>query len=515
MFEVREKRDFDGDAFDEPTTETPFEDWQLVVVSNRQPYRHSRSDEGSTSVDKPTGGLTASLDPMMQRIGGTWVAWGDGDADREHVDEHQRVAVPPEDPSYKLRRVWLSDDQVDRYYYGFSNSVLWPLCHCSLATIRSQHSYWEQYRRTNEQFADVVSSEATDQSIVWLQDYHFGLAPSYIREQLGSTPVLMHFWHIPWPSRDIFSACPHSTELLEGLLANDVLAFHVGRYCQNFLESVDAEFEDASINWRTGTVSHRGGQTRVKSMPMGVPFEEIGGEAKTYGNSEFAALKRSYDIDADTKLAVGVDRLDYSKGIPERLRALETFWERYPEWQGSMTHVINCTESRSQIPAYQRVQDRVSDSISRVNERFGTDDWQPIVKVTEYLSPRELYGLYRHSDLCLVTPICDGLNLIAQEYAAAQVDGDGVLLLSEQAGVHDLLGDSAVSVSPYDPGQIADRIEEALTMSRPTRRSRMKQMRETVEENDLETWIGKNATVALQELSKRKISSPSPDPRSI
>jgi trehalose 6-phosphate synthase len=504
MNDRREDRAFAVD--DSPRDpEVAFDEWQLLVVSNRQPYRHTRSADGESSVDRPTGGLTASLDPMMQHVGGTWVAWGDGDADAAHVDDDQRVAVPPEDPSYTLRRVWLSDEQVEGHYYGFSNRVLWPLCHSSLATIRSKHSYWEQYRRTNEQFAEVVSDEATDQSIIWIQDYHFGLAPSYIRERLGAAPLLMHFWHIPWPPRDLFRACPHGRELLQGLLANDVLCFHAGRYCRNFLGAVDAELDDATINWHTGTVSYRGSRTRVKAIPMGVPFEKVERVAKTFGNEEFAALKRSYGIDDDTTVAVGVDRLDYSKGIPERLHALEVFLERYPERRGSVTHLLAGTESRSRIPAYQRLQDRVSDGIDRVNERFGTDDWQPVVEITEYLSQRELYGLYRHADVCLVTPICDGLNLIAQEYAAAQVATDGVLVLSEQAGVHDLLGDAAVSVPPYDPGEIADRLEEALTMSRPERRGRMSRMRRTVGENDLETWIGKNATVALETVDEREL----------
>jgi len=509
MYDIRQPQDFAVNRFRDRDTDTPFEDQQLVVVSNRQPYRHRTSDDGGVLVDRPTGGLTAGLDPMMQRIGDTWVAWGDGDADRAHVDDRDRVAVPPEDPSYTLRRVWLSEEQIEQYYFGFSNQVLWPLCHSALATTRSQESYWQQYKRTNEQFAAVVSEEADERSIIWLQDYHFGVAASYLREKLGRSPLLMHFWHIPWPSREVFRACPHGRELLEGLLANDMIGFHVGRYCHNFLECVDDTFPTASINWRTGTVSHRGRSTRVRSIPIGVPFDDIGREARSYSSEEFADFKRSYGIDQETNVAIGVDRLDYSKGIPERLQALELFWENNPEWRGSMTHLLNASESRSEIPAYQRVQDRVDESITRINERFGTDSWQPVVEVTGYLSQRELYGLYRHSDLCLVTPICDGLNLVALEYIASQVDEDGVLVLSTQAGVHDLLGESAISVSPCDPGQIADRIEHALTMARPARQSRMAALRDQVSENDLQTWFRKHGTMALMELADREISSTS------
>lgn len=487
--------------------DSPFENRQLIVVSNRQPYRHTRAEDGTTSVDRPTGGLTASLDPTMQHLGGTWVAWGDGEADRAVVDESQCVSVPPEDPSYEIRRVWLSDEQIQDYYYGFSNRVLWPLCHSSLATVRSRESYWEQYRQTNEQFAAVVCEEAADDAVIWLQDYHFGLAARSIREELGSRSLLMQFWHIPWPAEGVFDACPHGRDLLEGLLANDLLAFHVGRYCHNFLECVDAEFDDASINWRTGTVTYDGSRTRIKSIPMGVPFERIERKAEGVTTSEYAEFKRTHGIDDDTAVAVGVDRLDYSKGVPERLRALESFWEQNPEWRGSVTHVLNCSESRSEIQAYQRLQRRVREAIDRVNERFGTDDWQPVVEIEEHLSPRELYGLYRYADVALVTPICDGLNLVAAEYAAAQVDNDGVLVLSDQSGVHDVLGDSALSVSPYDPGQIAERFERALTMPRAERTSRMNTIRESVVENDLETWIRKNASVVGRTVSGREVSS--------
>lgn len=509
MYEPRDRHTYDVRGFSGDEQESPFTNRQLVVVSNRQPYRHTWAEDGTTAVDRPTGGLTASLDPTMQHIGGTWVAWGDGDADREVVDGNSCVSVPPEDPSYTIRRVWLSDEQIGDYYYGFSNRVLWPLCHSSLATIRAKESYWEQYQQTNEQFARVVSEEAADDAVIWLQDYHFGLAARRIREELGSSPLLMQFWHIPWPATGLFDACPHGRDLLDGLLANDMLGFHVGQYCHKFLECVDHEFDDTSINWRTGTVSYRGSTTRVRAIPMGVPVNQIQEKASDFTTSEYDEFKSVRDIDADTKIAVGVDRLDYSKGIPERLHALELFWEHHPEWQGSMTHVLNLSESRSEIPAYQRLQQRVSDGIARINDRFGTDDWQPVMEIEEHLSQRELYGLYRYADVGLVTPVCDGLNLVAAEYAAAQIDTDGVLVLSDQSGVHDVVGESAVSISPYNPGQIAEQFERALTMGEPEKTSRMKEIRQSVAENDLEAWIQKNAAVAGKTISEREVSSTS------
>lgn len=476
---------------------------ELIVVSNRQPYRHDRAD-GELSIGRPTGGLTASLDPVMQRIGGTWIAWGDGDVDRKHVDDAGQVAVPPEDPSYTLRRAWLSDEQVEEYYYGFSNRVLWPLCHSSLSTIRSKQSYWEQYRETNEQFADIVCEEADNQSVIWLQDYHLALAPNRIRSQLGEEPVLMQFWHIPWPSWDVYRGCPHGSELLRGLLGNDMVGFHTDRFCHNFLECVESALPDATVNWRQGNISFQGRKIRVRTIPIGAPFDDIQEEAASY--DQFEQFKDSYGISDDTKIAVSVERTDYSKGIPERLNAFELLWERNPRWRGQVTHVMNCSESRSEIAAYNEVQQRVKNRVEEINEQFGTDDWQPIVEVNEYLSQQELYGIYRESDLCLVSPIRDGMNLITHEYSAAQVDSDGVLVLSTQAGAHDLMGDAAISVSPHDPGQFADRLQKALTMPPQKRRSRMDQLQQIANNNNLQSWIGKHDAVARQVASERERS---------
>ena len=468
--------------------ETLFGDRQLVVVSNRQPYTFEDSG-GEITVNRPVGGLTAGIDPLMQRTSGTWIAWGEGDADEEVVDDADQVDVPPEDPQYTLRCLWLSDEQVEGYYYGFSNQVLWPICHSALGTVRAEQSFWEQYKRTNEQFAGGVVDEVGRQPVVWFHDYHLALAPRMVRQRLGSEPLLVQFWHIPWPEWDVFRACPHGEEIVRGLLGNDMLGFHVDRYGQNFLESVDAMLPEATIDWQSWDVSHSGGHTHVEAVPMGVPLQEVQVKAATYREREFRSFKRSCGIDADTRVAVGVDRLDYSKGIPERLRALERLWERSPEWRGSLTYVQNGSESRSEIPAYSRLQDEVEGAVDRINDRFGTADWQPIVRVDEYLNERELYGLYRHADLALVSSVRDGMNLVAAEYAAAQIEGDGVLVLSTQTGAHDLFGEFAVSVSPFAPEQFATQIESALRMPKVERQSRMQRIRRTVAANDLWSWL--------------------------
>lgn len=475
----------------------PFGERDLVVVSNRQPYSHADSGDG-LEVDRPTGGLTAGLDPVMQATGGTWIAWGDGDADRRVVDGTDRVSVPPDDPSYVLRRVWLSDDQVEDYYYGFSNRVLWPVCHGTLGTVNAGADHWAAYERTNRQFANIVASEASDRSTVWFHDYHLALAPAMARRTLGGGPTFMQFWHVPWPGWDTFRACPHREALLRGLLANDVLGVHVPRYRYNFFECVDACLDDATVDHDRAEVTYRGSVTRVVASPMGVPYDDIRRQAANVTESDLADFRREYDISSDTALAVGVDRLDYTKGIVERIRGLERFWERNPAWRESLTFVQNGSESRSRIDAYARTQEVVADAVERVNDRFGTDDWQPIVFFTDTLEEERLYGLYRHADVALVTPIRDGLNLVAMEYVAAQVDGDGALLLSDQSGAHDLLGEFAYSISPFDAPGIADQLAAALTAPAAERTARMKRLRQSVAGVDLRTWLQQHADLTAR-----------------
>ena len=497
MYDKERQADADVTRQSDSESGQLFDDKQLLVVSNRQPYQHEKqTDSDEVSISRPVGGLTASLDPMMQETGGTWIAWGDSSGDRSVVDDSSCVDVPPEEPQYTLRRVWLSDSQVQSYYYGFSNQVLWPLCHSGLSTVHSEQSYWQQYYQTNQQFADAVATEADDEAVIWLHDYHLALASWFVRRRLGGKPTIMQFWHIPWPAWDVFRACPHAEELLRGLLGNDVLGFHVDRYARHFLQCVDAALDDATVNWRSNEVFYRGSPTRAKAIPMGVPFEKINRKATSYSRRDFSAFRESYGIDAGTRVAVGVDRLDYTKGIPERLRALEHLWEQYPEWRGSLTYVQKGTGSRTEIQAYQRIQTAIDREVERINERFGTDDWQPIERIAERLSQEELYGLYRHSDIGIVSPIRDGFNLVAEEYAAAQTDSDGVLVLSTQAGVHDMLEESVVSVSPFDVELFAERLDDALRMSPTERQSRMQRIRETVAANDLQTWLQKNAAAA-------------------
>jgi trehalose 6-phosphate synthase len=455
------------------------------VVSNREPYRHEYAGS-DVEVDRPTGGLTAGLDPVMQRLGGTWTAWGDGDADFAVSDDGNTVEVPPEDPSYTLQRVPLSDEEVAGYYEGYANRTLWPLCHTATGNVEFDADYWEHYRDVNRKFAAVAAAKTDDDSTVWFQDYHFGLAPRYLRSETDA--LLMQFWHIPWPAADVFRIAPNAEALLDGLLANDLVGFHLPRYCANFMESVEELLDEAVVDWAENRILYGDRPTRVESMPMEVDTDRIAEQADAAPDAG-ERFRREYGIDPDRPLVLGVDRLDYTKGIPERLAALEHLWETRPELRGAFTYVQKGEESREGIPAYRELQSTVDRRVEAINDRFGTDDWQPVVMTTEFLDCETLYGLYRDATAALVTPVRDGMNLVAKEYVAAQDDGDAALVLSRFAGASAELEGGALLVNPYDTPGCADAIEAAVRMDDDERRRRTRHLRERVTDDDVREWI--------------------------
>ncbi|WP_227355631.1 alpha,alpha-trehalose-phosphate synthase (UDP-forming) [Haladaptatus salinisoli] len=466
------------------TVSTLLEDRELVVVSNRQPYSHEY-DGNDIAVQRPAGGLTSALDPIVQSAGGTWVAWASGDADDEVTDERGRVGVPPESPAYDLRRVGLSDEQVDGYYYGYSNQVLWPICHVDPAKMNTDPDFWKQYRSANRAFADAVVEETDDESLVWFQDYHLALAPRMVREERDA--FCMQFWHIPWPSWDAFQTCPQYEELLDGLLANDLLGFHTHRYCQNFLDCA-AMIPDTMVDRATRSVVYDGRRTFVRSFPLGIDADRRRELADSEDATAFwREFRERHDL--GETLAVGVERLDYTKGIPERLAALEEFWETRPEWRERFTYVQKASESRSRIPEYRELQAEVEAEIERLNDRFGTDEWTPVVYLNEFLPPEGLAALYREADLAIVSPLRDGMNLVVKEFVASQVDDPGVLVLSELAGANEELGDEAVSVHPRDTPGFADAIERALSLPESERARRVRDLEREVRSNDVYAWM--------------------------
>ncbi|KZN24683.1 trehalose-6-phosphate synthase [Haladaptatus sp. R4] len=481
-------------------------DQKLVVASNRQPYSHERED-GDIVVNRPAGGLTSALDPMMQSAGGTWVAWGSGDADFDVADADGRVSVPPESPAYEIRRVPLSDEQVEGYYYGYSNQVLWPICHIDPEKMNAEEGFWNHYQQANRAFADAIIDETDTDSVIWFQDYHLGLAPRHVREERPDT-FCMQFWHITWPSWDVFQTCPQYEQLLDGLLANDLLGFHTERYCQNFLDCA-AMLPDIRVDRATRSVVYDGRRTFVRPFPLGIDAVEREELAEsTEATAFWNEFREEYAV-GDT-LAIGVERLDYTKGIPERLSALERFWERHPEWRGEFTYVQKASESRSQIGAYRELQGHVESEIERIDDRFGTDDWSPIVYLNEHLPKEGLAALYREADLGIVTPRRDGMNLVAKEFIASQVGEPGVLLLSELAGANGELGDEAVSVHPHDTKGFADAIEEALSLPQADRERRMYGLKKQVRSNDVYAWMNAQFRTIEAIRRGREIAAESP-----
>jgi len=396
--------------------------------------------------------------------------------------------VPPENPAYTLQRLRLSEKDAERYYYGYSNRVLWPLCHGGIWKAAFTECEWQQYRDVNEKFAKAVIEQADSGALIWFQDYHLVMAPQLVRSR-ASEAFLMHFWHIAWPDWDTFRACPQHRDLLLGLLGNDLIGFHVERYCQNFIDCVAETFEEAFVDRNGSRIYHNGHETHVAAFPMGVNAERIDRVSRSTDLDFWSEFRRTHGIVDDTQVALGVDRVDYTKGILERLAALERLWETRPEWQEQLTFVQKATESRSLIPDYENLQQRVHETINCINNRFGTERWQPIIYINTVLPQEELYGLYRHSDVLLVSAIRDGMNLVAKEYAAAQVNENGMLVLSDQTGAHEQLGDSALTINPHDTEGFTATIENALTMTDSERRKRMSHLRQQIETHDVFVWM--------------------------
>jgi alpha,alpha-trehalose-phosphate synthase [UDP-forming] len=462
-----------------------FGDTRFVVVSNREPYIHTRCAQG-IRCDRPVSGLTEALDPVMRASGGTWVAQGTGDADRQAVDAKDRVAVPPDDPEYTLRRVWLTAEDVKGYYLGFANQCLWPLCHVAFTPPLFSRANWETYQKVNRAFADAVIEETGGRrAVVLVQDYHLALLPGYLKERDPGLRVGL-FWHIPWPPYEIFRTCPWHAELLAGMLGSDLLGFHTGSFCQNFIESVERSLEARTDRERSAVV-YRGGATFVEPFPISVDFDGIAEQAGTGAvAAEMARLSRELDL-AGKILGIGMDRLDYTKGIPERLMALEGFLAENPSYHGRIVFVQAGVPSRTDIDTYRQTDRRIDDLIQDINARYAAGGWRPIVPMMRQLPYETLNALRRLAHFCVVSSLHDGMNLVAKEYVAARSDGDGVLVLSQFTGAAAEMPD-ALLVNPFDTGELAARIKEAIEMPAAERRRRMKNLRAVMAVNNIYRW---------------------------
>jgi trehalose-6-phosphate synthase len=462
----------------------------LFVVSNREPYMHQRNGK-SIDVVVPPSGLVTALEPVLTACDGTWIAQGSGDADMETVDSHDRLRVPPEDPRYTLRRVWLNKEEEEGYYYGFANEGLWPLCHIAHTRPIFRAQDWQFYEEVNRKFTDAVLEEIEDipNPVILVQDYHFALLPRMIKERRPEARVAI-FWHIPWPNPEAFAICPWQRQLVDGLLGADLIGFHIQSHCNNFLQTVDRVVE-SRVDWEHFSINRRDHRTIVRPFPISVGLTSEETEPPPtweMSSLERASVLRTLGVEA-TYLGVGVDRVDYTKGILERFLAVERFLEKWPSYQGKFTFIQIGAPSRTHIQRYHDLLIQVEMEAERINTRFQTGKWKPIVFLKRQHSHHEIAPFYRAADLCLVTSLHDGMNLVAKEFLAARNDERGVLILSQFTGAARELRD-ALLVNPYDIDQTADAIRTALEMEPDEKQLRVQRMRKIIEEHNIYRWAG-------------------------
>jgi trehalose-6-phosphate synthase len=462
---------------------------QVIIVSNREPYIHNFDANHVAFWQVPASGMVTALEPIMRACSGVWVAHGAGSADRYTVDHYDRIQVPPDDPSYTLRRVWLSPDQEQGYYYGFSNEGLWPLCHLAYVRPAFRASDWRAYEDVNAKFADVVAVESgTESPVILIQDFHFALLPQLLRKKIPKATIAL-FWHIPWPNAETFGVCPWKREMLTHMLSADILGFHTRYHCQNFLDTVD-RFVECQIDREHMTVTLQGRVCRVAPYPISIEWPPRWLARLPDVAACRAAVHERHGIGADVIIGLGVERWDFTKGIIERFQALEVLLDNDPRHRGRITLLQIAAPSRGQLPAYQALQQHTYGEVERINSKFAQGDWRPIVLIDEQQAPLRVFELYRAADFCLVNSLHDGMNLVAKEFVAARDDEDGVLILSTFAGASRELPE-AVLINPFDVSETANAMEIAMRMGRDERRSRMSLMRRTVKENNVYRWAGR------------------------
>jgi trehalose 6-phosphate synthase/phosphatase len=462
---------------------------QIIVVSNREPYAHEFNESGAIEVRVPASGMVTALEPVMRACSGTWVAHGSGSADRETVDRSDRVRVPPEDPSYTLRRVWLSESEEQGFYYGLSNEGLWPLCHLAYVRPAFRGEDWIVYQSVNRKFADVVAREAqSEDPVILIQDFHFAMLPGYLRARRPKATIAL-FWHIPWPNVETFGVCPWKHEMLSHMLMADILGFHTLYHCQNFLATLD-RFIECQVDHERMTVALQGHICHVAAYPISIEWPPRWLQALPEVQVSRLSVRERYGIAEHVILGLGVERWDFTKGVIERCLALELLLEQNPRLRGQVTLLQIAAPSRSKLAAYKALQHATLTEVERINTRFASADWKPIVLIGRHQPPEQVFELYRAADFCIVNSLHDGMNLVAKEFVAARDDEDGVLILSTFAGAARELVE-AILVNPFDVGETAAAIRRAIEMPREQRRARMQLMRRTIKENNVYRWAGR------------------------
>lgn len=472
----------------------------LVVVSNREPYMHQLR-EGKATLVRPASGLVTGLDPVLRATGGLWVAHGAGDADRQTADAAGCIPVPPEDSRYTLKRVWITKEEEQGYYYGFSNEGLWPLCHLTHERPVFRAGDWEHYVRANQRFASAVLEEIGDEkAVVMVQDYQLALVPGMLKAKRPDIRVGL-FWHIPWPNAEAFRICPYRVELLQGMLGADLLGFHLQQHCNNFLDTVDRMVE-AKLDWDRFSAEIKGHTSLVRPFPISVQqWSERGVATGETLEAHIATLRQQHQVNG-CMVGVGVDRIDYTKGIAERFRAIERLFEKHPEHKGTFTFVQLGAPSRVHIPRYRDLVTELEAMADEINWKLqdGATGWKPIRFLVDHHEGPAVYAFLKMASVCIVSSLHDGMNLVAKEFVAAKAEGgaesperetgadkEGVLVLSEFAGAARDLPEALI-VNPYDTEEFAQAIHEAITMDDKERRQRMTRMRLRVEEFNIYRW---------------------------
>jgi trehalose 6-phosphate synthase len=475
---------------------------EVIIVSNREPYIHNRTDTGVV-LQTPASGLVSALEPVMRACGGVWIAHGSGTADREKVDAHNRIDVPPKAPAYTLRRVWLTEEEQDGYYYGLANEGLWPLCHIAFVRPTFRESDWRFYELINERFAEAVAREArTEDPIVLVQDYHFALAPKMIRERLPKATIVT-FWHIPWPNAETFGICPWKEKILEGLLGSSILGFHTQFHCNNFFETVD-RFIESRIDREHATVTLAGHETMIRPYPISIEWPPKAMEGQPSIAVCRAHVRDRLGLSPDAKLAVGIERFDYTKGILDRMQSIDTLLSLHPQWKERFTFVQVAAPTRSKLLSYSTLQGEAIAMAEDINARHGHGNYQPIRLLICHHEPAEVFELFRAADLCIVSSLHDGMNLVAKEFVASRDDEQGVLILSSFTGASREMSEALI-VNPYDGQEMARALDAALRMPHQEQRERMRLMRQQVREQNVYRWAGRMLVDAARIRQRRRI----------
>lgn len=457
-----------------------FYNTKIIVVSNREPYNIKKGGKA----EKTVGGLVAALDPVMQASKGVWIASG---TKEDEANGTLRCMVPPGQESYELRKVPLSHADIEGYYNGYSNRFLWPLCHYALEKLYLTRQYWNSYKKVNRLFSDAVIEEAgKEKAIVWLQDYHLALCAAEIKARRPAISVSL-FWHIPWPPYDVFKACPQRREVMEGLLANDLLGFQLDHYKQNFMHCVEREIADAKVDYEGGKVFYKNHATLIKPFPISVDYMWFDQTARAPSSDAlFKKFVRKRGLEGQL-LGLGVNRLDYTKGLLKCLDAIEYFFSRYPRYRGRMTFVQVAVPTR-RVEPYIRYMERVNKRVAAVNNRFAKNGWKPIEYIVGGLRHEELAAIYKHASIAIISSVYDGMNLVAKEYIASQVELKGSILVSEFAGAAEELPGVTI-INPYDTTSFGEAIKTAIERRADEKRAALEEARAHVKKYDIYKWV--------------------------